>query len=67
MTVEDDERRLSDVTLDGSNLTFGSQFEAGGQRISLSFDLVIDGDNIEGSVKAGNFGSFDVEGSRTPE
>ena len=68
ITSDDGESRtLSDVTLDGSNRTFGSQFEAGGQRISLSFDLVIDGDNIEGSVKAGNFGSFDVEGSRTPE
>ncbi|TXF91097.1 amidohydrolase family protein [Neolewinella aurantiaca] len=67
MSAEGESRSLSDVTLDGSNLTFGSQFEAGGQRINLSFDLIIDGNNIEGSVKAGNFGSFDVEGSRTPE
>ena len=67
VTEDGETRRLSDVALDGSNLTFGSNFEAGGQRISLSFDLVIDGDNLEGSVKAGNFGSFNVEGSRKPE
>jgi imidazolonepropionase-like amidohydrolase len=58
---------LSGVSLEGDNLTFGSKFDAGGQSINLAFDLTIDGDNIEGSVKAGNFGSFDVEGSRTPE
>jgi imidazolonepropionase-like amidohydrolase len=62
-----DSRNLSGVSLDGDNLTFGSKFEAGGQSISLSFDLIIDGDNIEGSVKAGGFGSFDVEGSRAPK
>jgi hypothetical protein len=62
-----DSRNLSGVSLDGNNLTFGSKFEAGGQSISLSFDLIIDGDNIEGSVKAGGFGSFDVEGSRAPK
>lgn len=68
ITSDDGESRsLSDVSLDGDNLTFGSTFDAGGQSITLAFDLTIDGDNIEGSVKAGNFGSFEVEGSRSPE
>ncbi len=67
-TSDDGESRsLSDVALDGNNLTFGSKFEAGPQTISLDFDLTIAGDDIEGSVKVGNFGSFEVEGSRTPE
>jgi imidazolonepropionase-like amidohydrolase len=67
MSAEGEVRNLSDVNLEGDNLTFGSQFEGGGQQIKLAFDLTINGDDIEGSVKAGNFGSFDVEGSRTPE
>jgi len=68
ITSDDGESRaLNDVTLDGDNLTFGSKFEAGPQTVTLTFDLTITGDNIEGTVQAGNFGSFEVEGSRTPE
>ena len=68
ITSDDGESRaLSDVDLDGDNLTFSSTFDAGPQTIKLAFDLTITGDNIEGTVRAGNFGSFGVEGSRTPE
>lgn len=68
ITSDDGESRsLSDVTLEGDNLTFASTFDAGPQTVRLAFDLTISGNDIEGSVKAGNFGSFDVEGSRTPE
>jgi imidazolonepropionase-like amidohydrolase len=66
-TDDGDTRALSDVALDGDNLTFGSSFEAGPQTIKLAFDLTITGDDIEGTVQAGNFGSFEVEGSRKPE
>lgn len=55
---------ISNVELDGDTLTFDAKVDAGGQSISLSFELTIDGDSIEGSVGVGNFGNFDVEGER---
>lgn len=67
ISSDGESENLSGVMLEGDNLTFGSTFNAGGQTIKLFFDLTIDGNNIDGEVKAGNFGSFDVSGSRTPE
>jgi imidazolonepropionase-like amidohydrolase len=64
-TSEGDTQELSNVLLDGNTLTFTTSFDGGGQSITLSFDLVIEGDTLEGSVAAGSFGSFDVEGERT--
>jgi hypothetical protein len=32
--------------------------------MKISFDLKIDGDDIEGSVTAGQFGSFPVKGEK---
>jgi hypothetical protein len=56
---------LSNVALEGNALTFTTQYDAGGQMVSLDFDLVVDGDSLEGVVAVGSFGSFDVEGDRT--
>ncbi|MEM6770875.1 MAG: amidohydrolase family protein, partial [Bacteroidota bacterium] len=55
---------LSGVTLDGSTLTFDATVDNGGQSLPLSFELEIDGDNLEGTVSVGSFGSFEVEGDR---
>ncbi|MFK8165323.1 MAG: amidohydrolase family protein [Lewinella sp.] len=58
---------ISDMSLEGDNLTFSYTTEGGGQTITVSFDLTIDGDSLEGSMAAGSFGSFDVEGERAPK
>lgn len=58
---------ISDMSLEGDNLTFSYTTEGGGQTVTVSFDLTIDGDSLEGSMSAGSFGSFDVEGSREPK
>ncbi|MTB53703.1 amidohydrolase family protein [Lewinella sp. W8] len=55
---------LSAIELDGNTLTFEAKIDAGGQSLPLSFEVVIDGDSFDGSVTAGSFGTFDVEGSR---
>lgn len=55
---------ISNVELDGDNLTFTAKVDAGGQNIVLDFDLTIDGNSVDGSVGVGNFGNFDVEGER---
>lgn len=58
---------ISNMSLEGDNLTFSYTTEGGGQTVTVSFDLTIDGDSLEGSMSAGSFGSFDVEGSREPK
>jgi imidazolonepropionase-like amidohydrolase len=58
---------ISSMSLDGDNLTFSYSTDGGGQSVTVTFDLTIDGDSLEGSMAAGNFGSFDVEGDRSPE
>jgi hypothetical protein len=55
------------MSLDGDNLTFSYTTDGGGQTVTVSFDLTIDGDSLEGSMAAGSFGSFDVEGTREPK
>jgi hypothetical protein len=37
--------------------------------MKVAFDVVVDGEDFEGTVTAGSFGTFDVEGTRvsTPE
>lgn len=58
------EGELQSVTVAGNNLSFSFPYDAGGQAMKVSFDVVIDGDDMEGTVTAGSFGTFDVEGSR---
>ncbi|MFT5999568.1 MAG: imidazolonepropionase-like amidohydrolase [Neolewinella sp.] len=58
---------ISSMSLDGNNLTFSYTTDGGGQTVTISFDLTIDGDSLEGTMAAGSFGSFDVEGDREPE
>lgn len=58
------EGNLENVSLSGNNLTFNFPFNAGGTSMNISFDIVIDGNEFEGTVVAGDFGSFEVEGSR---
>ena len=56
---------LRKISLDGNILSFIANYNAGGQMIDLEFELVIAGDEMEGSVAAGTLGSFDVEADRT--
>ncbi|MCB9082477.1 MAG: amidohydrolase family protein [Lewinellaceae bacterium] len=58
------ENNMAAVTLKGNNLTFSSSIDAGGQSMTLEFDLVFEGNNFSGKVNVGSFGTFDVEGSR---
>jgi hypothetical protein len=55
---------LKAIDLDGNTLTFEAPLDTGGQSLTLSFEVVIDGDSFDGSVSVGSFGTFDVEGSR---
>ena len=64
-SMADEPLTLSNFEISGNQLNFDATLEADGQTVTLSFDLVVDGDTFEGSVDAGQFGTFDVEGDRT--
>jgi len=54
------------VSLNGSNLTFDLSIDYDGFQMELSYDLEIAENAMKGMVKAGQFGSFPLEGSRDP-
>ncbi len=63
------EGEVNDLFIDGNVISFTIPYSQGGQSITVEYNLLIDGDSIEGTVTAGTYGSFDVEGRRssTPE
>jgi len=58
---------LKNVELDGSTFSFSIETDAGGQMLTLEITMTISGDSFEGTITAGPFGSFPLEGSKTPE
>ncbi len=60
----DDYEDCNNVTIDGTNLTFSFNVNEGGMSMDLTFDLEIEGDSFEGSIIAGQFGSFPATGSK---
>jgi hypothetical protein len=64
LSVGGESESLRVIDLDGNTLTFEAPLDTGGQSLTLSFEVVIEGDSFEGSVSVGSFGTFDVEGSR---
>ena len=68
-TETGDTTEIEAAELSGNALTFIANVSMGPQSIKLDFNLIIDGDTMEGSVSVGEFGTFDVEGSKdsTPE
>jgi len=66
-TIENDRggsSNLQNPVLTGNELTFSTTYDIDGQSLGLDFSLIIDGDTFEGSVDVGQFGTFEVEGSR---
>ena len=56
------------VEVDGSNVTMSYSPPMGGANIVIEMDLTFDGDQFDGSVEAGQFGTFEIEGQKnTPE
>ncbi|MBX2878042.1 MAG: amidohydrolase family protein [Saprospiraceae bacterium] len=60
---------IETAELDGNALSFSVKIDGGGQTVTIEYNLIIEGDNIEGTVSAGQFGTFDLEGERigTPD
>ncbi len=54
----------SDVETDGNSISFPLEVDNDGFMLKLTFDLSVDGDDMEGSVTAGQFGTFPMTGEK---
>lgn len=63
-TSMDSNNTIDSVNVDGNALSFSIKIDGGGQEVTVEYNLVVDGDSIEGTVSAGQFGTFDLEGER---
>ena len=59
-----DPQPIRNAVLSGNNLTFSTNFDAGGQTVSVDYSLIIDGNFFEGSASTPSYGTFDMEGER---
>jgi len=58
----------SGIEMEGSNMVFSYKMDAGGMKLTIDNDITFDGDTFEGTVSVGDFGTFDITGSKsTPE
>jgi len=62
--TEGEETEADNVTVDGSTISFPMEVENDGFTMKLDFSLTIDDGDVDGSVKAGDFGTFPVKGER---
>lgn len=60
------ETELNSILVDGNSLTFSFGFNAGGGTMTIEVSLTIDGNEFEGTMAVGNFGSFPMKGSKDP-
>lgn len=58
---------IKNAVLDGNVLTFESTANPGGAPMTISFELTIEGESLEGTVDVGEFGNFEVKGDKVPE
>lgn len=58
---------LSEITLEGSTLSYKYPLNLGGQTLSIEVEAEVDGDSFKGTITAGQFGSFPIEGTRDPK
>lgn len=60
------ETELNSVLMDGNTLSFSFAFNAGGGALTIEVSVVLDGDEFEGTMAVGQFGSFPMTGTKEP-
>ena len=58
---------LSDISVEGDQWIFSFKLNIEGNEVIIEFNVAIEGDMFKGSMSAGEFGSFEVEGQKDPE
>jgi len=57
---------LSDIALEGNTLTFSFEVDAGGTKLTVDITAEIEEDSLEGTMEVSQYGSFPIQGTRTP-
>jgi imidazolonepropionase-like amidohydrolase len=60
------ETALKSVSVDGNTLNFTFGFNAGGSELTIEASVKIDGNEFEGNMSVGQFGSFPMRGTKDP-
>jgi len=63
MSSDQGDQAIDGIVVDGINVSFDVDIDAGGQSLSLGFSGVIEGDSLTGAFGS-DFGDFDVTGTR---
>ncbi len=58
---------LKEINLDGNVLNYKYALNLGGQPLNIEVEAKVEGDGFKGTVTAGQFGSFPIEGTRDPK
>lgn len=58
---------ISEIEVDGNKILYSFEVKVGEDMLPISISLTVDGDSFEGTMTAGPYGSFPIEGQRTPE
>jgi hypothetical protein len=61
------ETELRNISIDGSSLSFSYDYSIGGNTLKIDVTVKIDGDNFEGTMTAGQYGSFPIKATRDPK
>jgi imidazolonepropionase-like amidohydrolase len=61
------ETELKDVSLDGNTLSFSFSFNMGGNEMKVEVSGTITGNEFEGSMSVGQFGSFPMQAKKDPK
>lgn len=63
MSSDQGDQSIDGIVVDGNNVSFDVDIDAGGQTLSLSFSGMVEGDSLTGTFGS-DFGDFDVTGTR---
>lgn len=58
---------LEDIEVDGNTVSFSYTVEGGGRTFNISVEVEVEGDEFDGEITLGEFGSYDIEGEKQPE
>ncbi|MBL0740090.1 amidohydrolase family protein [Chryseolinea lacunae] len=65
-TFSDKEIELKSVSVEGSQLTFTYTIRVQGSGVNVEATATVDGDAFDGSMTAGQYGSFPMKGTKDP-
>ncbi|MBL3655505.1 amidohydrolase family protein [Fulvivirga sediminis] len=63
----DDSTDFNDITVDGNSVVFEFSIVSDGETLKITITMNIEGETFEGTMTAGEYGSFPIKGDKMPE